>query len=119
MTKFLLILACIANIIYAIHFGKIAVDKGHSKWYYLASLLFGLYTWIDIAALPDYRTSARVYRQMESRKDFVTEKKEPKKEIEYDAPSRPPVAGGWTCSCGRSHAAYVSSCPCGKSKYDK
>ncbi len=25
-------------------------------------------------------------------------------------------AGGWKCSCGRVHAAYVSSCPCGKSK---
>lgn len=25
-------------------------------------------------------------------------------------------AGGWKCSCGRAHAAYVSSCPCGVSK---
>lgn len=25
---------------------------------------------------------------------------------------------GWRCSCGREHAAYVSSCPCGKNKRD-
>lgn len=28
------------------------------------------------------------------------------------------ASGGWRCSCGRTHAAYVSSCSCGKSKHD-
>ena len=27
-----------------------------------------------------------------------------------------PVAGGWTCTCGRNHAAYESSCVCGVTK---
>ncbi len=26
--------------------------------------------------------------------------------------------GGWTCSCGRVNASYVSTCACGKSKFD-
>ena len=27
-----------------------------------------------------------------------------------------PPPGGWKCTCGRSHAAYESSCACGRSK---
>ena len=27
-----------------------------------------------------------------------------------------PVAGGWTCTCGKNHAAYESSCVCGVTK---
>lgn len=30
--------------------------------------------------------------------------------------SQPVPNGGWRCACGRVHAAYVSSCACGKSK---
>ncbi len=30
--------------------------------------------------------------------------------------SQPVPNGGWQCACGRVHAAYVSSCACGKSK---
>ncbi len=38
-------------------------------------------------------------------------------------PTQPRTSGcvtssGWRCVCGREHAAYVSSCPCGKSKRD-
>ena len=29
-----------------------------------------------------------------------------------------PVAGGWTCTCGRNHAAYESSCVCGATKHE-
>ena len=25
--------------------------------------------------------------------------------------------GGWQCTCGKVHAAYVSSCSCGRNKY--
>lgn len=28
------------------------------------------------------------------------------------------VAGGWTCTCGRNHAAFESSCLCGMTKAD-
>lgn len=31
---------------------------------------------------------------------------------------QPVPAGGWQCSCGRAHPAYVSSCGCGKNKND-
>lgn len=34
------------------------------------------------------------------------------KERIVDTPS------GWTCSCGRGHAAYESSCVCGKNKWE-
>lgn len=34
------------------------------------------------------------------------------------APNQPPYAHGWTCSCGRNHAPYESSCVCGKSRRD-
>jgi len=39
------------------------------------------------------------------------------------APAQPRTSGcvtqnGWRCVCGREHAAYVSSCPCGKNKRD-
>lgn len=30
--------------------------------------------------------------------------------------SQPVPNGGWRCECGRVHAAYVSSCACGRSK---
>lgn len=30
--------------------------------------------------------------------------------------SQPVPNGGWQCACGRVHAAYVSSCACGRSK---
>jgi hypothetical protein len=49
----------------------------------------------------------------------------------YSAPPAPPVTaarttvsasaaapGNWTCSCGRTHPPYVSSCVCGVSKKD-
>lgn len=44
----------------------------------------------------------------QSQKSII--KKEPTDQI--------PPEGGWKCSCGRVHAKYVSSCPCGKSKSD-
>ena len=28
------------------------------------------------------------------------------------------VSGGWKCSCGRANAAYISTCTCGKNKYE-
>lgn len=31
-------------------------------------------------------------------------------------PSAPPATGGWTCACGRNHAAYEMSCVCGLTK---
>ncbi len=31
-------------------------------------------------------------------------------------PSNQPVAGGWTCTCGRNNAGYVSTCPCGTNR---
>lgn len=32
-------------------------------------------------------------------------------------PTKEPVpAGGWRCSCGKPHAAYVTTCSCGNSK---
>ena len=38
----------------------------------------------------------------------------------YNKPVTKPATGsGWTCSCGRVNATYVSSCVCGKSKFDK
>lgn len=27
-------------------------------------------------------------------------------------------AGAWTCACGRTNMMYVSSCVCGKTKYE-
>jgi hypothetical protein len=40
----------------------------------------------------------------------------PPKDLEED--KKILAAGGWKCSCGRVHAAYVSSCSCGKNKYN-
>ena len=34
----------------------------------------------------------------------------------YSKPNAAPISGGWTCKCGRNHAAYVSSCICGTTK---
>ena len=30
----------------------------------------------------------------------------------------PPIPGGWTCFCGKNHAAHESSCVCGVTKAD-
>ena len=111
-----LFLACIIELSWALYFAKVAVDKGHSKWYYLYSIIGGPYVFILIAALPDYRTSVGIYNDLKSRDGFYNPKeKEPEKRAE-PVFIAPPVSGGWTCTCGRNHPAYVSSCPCGVSK---
>lgn len=36
----------------------------------------------------------------------------------YETPANQPAAEGWKCACGRTNASYVSSCTCGRTKWD-
>ena len=38
--------------------------------------------------------------------------------VTASAATQPTSADGWTCSCGRTHAGYVSSCVCGVTKWE-
>ncbi len=56
----------------------------------------------------------------ESHGYYYSPNKEPERKNRLQPVTGPQTvpAGGWKCSCGRAHAAYVSSCPCGITKAD-
>ena len=51
--------------------------------------------------------------------DFDDWDEELKKVVKDEPAPTIPAPGQWQCSCGRIHANYVSSCPCGNNKHSQ
>ncbi len=77
--------------------------KGYDKVWFWWGFFFGLIALIVACLRPrnkDYSPAVGVVPQSEAQA--------------HDAQIL--ADGGWTCSCGKVHAGYVSSCSCGKQK---
>ena len=56
---------------------------------------------------------------LEEEKRKQAENEAAKQKASQSVPTQQSVlAGGWTCTCGKVNASYVSSCSCGKNKRD-
>ncbi len=78
-------------------------NKGYSDNWFWWGFFFGLIALIVACAKP----KNEAYMYVDTWKEDPVERK---KRILDD--------GGWECSCGKVNASYVSSCACGKNKYD-
>lgn len=90
----LMILAIVlaVNGVVATKFSDIAGMKGHDgSSYFWYVFLLGMIGMLMVVALPDIHTPS------------------------YTSVSNP-KPGGWTCTCGRKHQNYETSCICGVTK---
>lgn len=105
-------------------FDLTAQMKGHSeRKYFWICFLLAIPGYLLVIALPDVADPAPAH----TAEPEVTEvAKKPSIYDSYSAKpagvgvrsNRQPTAEQWQCSCGRINPKYISSCSCGRSKYD-
>ena len=103
-------------------FATCAEDKGYSKsTYFWICFFFGVLGYAWVAALPDAAMRHKI-ANLEKQISHLQPANTHAAPVNHSTPrfnvNTTPSNNGWTCSCGRSHAGYVSSCPCGVNKRD-
>lgn len=113
----------ITTLIFAVVFGvttnAIIRNKGYSENWFWWGFCFGIFAVIVACTKPQCTYSAT------QSNGFYNHQNSGNREIESfyrgsdEIRTRDTLkAGGWTCTCGRVNAAYVSSCTCGRDKTD-
>lgn len=94
---------------------KIIIEnKGYDDNWFWWGFFFGIIALIVACARPDCYINTGKFVQPMSNVDRIKVQKVQEQERNEDTLA----AGGWQCLCGRVHASYVSSCSCGKSKFE-
>lgn len=107
---FVAIVGLVVQLGFAAVFSGIAEEKGYSPaTYFWVCFLFGVAGYCVVAALPD---QVLRFNTRGKRSDVA-----PTLERENSSP-RIQAKNGWTCSCGRKNADYVSTCICGINKHE-
>ena len=113
----------ITTLLFAVVFGvttnAIIRNKGYSENWFWWGFFFGIFAVIVACTKPQCTYSAP------QSSGFYNHQGSGSREVESfyrgsdEIRTRDTLkAGGWTCTCGRVNAAYVSSCTCGKDKCD-
>ena len=109
--ELIIVVAIIAECVFAAVFANIASQKGHS-WgvYFGVCFFFSLIGYIMVAALP-----TETYRDRYSG-GYETFHEQLKAASKSGGGSSVQISGGWTCTCGRSLPNVATSCVCGALK---
>lgn len=122
-----LLLELIPTIIVTVLFGiiwgtvtkKIIYNKGYYENWFWWGFWFGIFAVIVACTKPQvnsYGPSDFNSRTSNFYNHDGNQNDRSKKNYSINNYGSAPVGGEWQCSCGRTNAAYVSTCVCGKSK---
>lgn len=113
---------CIGILIYGLIFGfatRIVIEnKGYDDNWFWWGFFFGFIALIVACAKPQnisYSSDFTATRYASPPSAYGTGLAQATHESDTQ---KMIAAGGWTCTCGRTNAAYVSTCSCGRNKRD-
>ena len=122
------IVGLIINSAVSMKFANLAEEKGYSGGgYFWLCFFLGTIGYCVVAALPDAQLHQEILELREQLRNMPNSEKanaDPNPPAQSNSrpfyiPDTPPAPQkGWTCTCGREHPAYESSCVCGISKRD-
>lgn len=109
----IIVVVLVINGVIAMKFADIAGMKGHDvSPYFWYTFLLGIVGMLMVVALPDINTP-KTGTQSPSQASGQTFSR-------FESPSyhsvSAPKPGTWSCTCGRTHQNYESSCICGVKK---
>ncbi len=99
MEVIIIILSLVPCIIFGFATDSVIRNKGYYENWFWWGFFFGILAFVVACAKPQntYVSNYEINLQQNHENNTLS-------------------GSGWKCECGRTHAAYVSSCTCGKSK---
>ena len=108
LSFFITVIVCVIN---GCLWGAATHAINRNKGYWTNGFWWGFWLgWIGLIVVLCKSDNNYVYYSSSVDKHFPADQPHPA------IASQPVPAGGWRCTCGRVHAAYVTSCTCGNSK---
>ena len=110
----ILVVILVINAVVADKFSEIAEMKGHEgKPYFWFTFFLGFIGMLMVVALPNITGPKAAESQVPQQYNPAPAPRPASQPAFYNQPK--PV-GGWTCTCGRQHQGYETSCICGVTK---